>query len=235
MRKPLTNMEFTEKAKEIHNDLYDYSLVDYINNRVKIKIRCKKHGIFEQTPKRHLVDKCGCKKCFSGYKRIFIDDFLNRVSLIHGDKYDYSKVVFKTTKIKVEIICNKHGSFYLKPESHFKGRGCPICQSKSLGEDKIRNLLNGRNISFEEQRKFNGCKNILPLRYDFFIESKNILIEYDGRQHYVPSDKFGSINEFNKTKLRDEIKNTYAKLNGIHLIRIPYYEYNNIENILKEI
>lgn len=234
MKKPLSNIEFIEKANTIHGNLYDYSLVEYVNNRLKIKIVCEKHGVFEQTPKRHIIDKCGCKKCFSGHKRLYVDNVLDRFKTIHGETYDYSNMKFKTTKSKVEVVCKKHGSFFIKPEVHFNGRGCPMCSCKSIGERKIRKVLNEKNLFFQEQKKFDDCKNILPLKYDFFIPSKNLLIEYDGKQHYEPSNKFG-IDEFKKTKFRDEIKNKYAKMNGIHLLRIPYYSYNNIESILKEI
>lgn len=57
-----TKQVFIKKAIKVHGDKYNYSLVDYINSKTKIKIVCPKHGIFEQTPNNHLKG-CGCKKC----------------------------------------------------------------------------------------------------------------------------------------------------------------------------
>ena len=61
--KKKTTEEFIKDAVKIHGDLYDYSLVDYQNNQKKVKIICKKHGVFEQKPNLHLSQKCGCSKC----------------------------------------------------------------------------------------------------------------------------------------------------------------------------
>lgn len=61
-KKTLTTEQFIEKAKKIHKDRYDYSLVEYVNSQTKVKIICQKHGIFEQTPNNHLKG-CNCPKC----------------------------------------------------------------------------------------------------------------------------------------------------------------------------
>ena len=103
----------------------------------------------------------------------------------------------------------------------------------------IKNYLINNNILFETEKIFNNCRNPItnyPLRFDFYIPSKNILIEYDGEQHF----KFGAIlgkhkttkEEFEKNKFRDEIKTKWAIDNHIKLIRINYKE--NIINILKK-
>lgn len=65
MPKKLTQEEFIKRAVEVHNDKYDYSKVNYINNTTKICIICPKHGAFFQTPNMHLYQKQGCKKCRS--------------------------------------------------------------------------------------------------------------------------------------------------------------------------
>ena len=139
MGKKLTTEEFIEKAKKIHGDEYNYQSVDYENSHSKIKIECSIHGKFEQKPYVHLQGQ-GCPKCryikSSEKLTISFDKIRNRFNEIHNCKYDYSKVDYKNTKIKVEIICPIHGSFWQVPYEHSKGSGCPKCYSEE------RNLKN---------------------------------------------------------------------------------------------
>ena len=118
---------FLNKAKNIHNDKYDYSLVDYKNNDTKVKIICPTHGIFEQIPHHHTAGK-GCKKCADDLKKLDIEIFINRSKKSHNNKYDYSLVDYKGAFNKVKIICPIHGVFSQKPCDHITGyRGCPKC------------------------------------------------------------------------------------------------------------
>jgi hypothetical protein len=107
---------FIEKSKLIHGELYDYSLVNYLNNYTKVKIICKIHGEFEQKPNIHLSG-CGCTICF-GTKTYDNQEFIEKAKLIHGELYDYSLVNYVNNYTKVKIICNKHGIFEQIPNSH---------------------------------------------------------------------------------------------------------------------
>ena len=82
-----TTKSFISKAKKIHGDLYDYSLVDYINSNTKIKIICSVHGVFEQLPSNHLCGKI-CYMCVGKQKTT--EDFIKEANIIHNNKYDYS-------------------------------------------------------------------------------------------------------------------------------------------------
>ena len=135
----LTTESFIERARKIHGDRYDYSKVDYVNNHEKVCIICKEHGEFWQTPAGHLKG-CGCSAC-AGCVRLTTEQFIEKARKIHGDKYDYSKVVYESNHKKVCIICPKHGEFWQIPIEHLRGRGCPVC---NLGFTKsyILSLLN---------------------------------------------------------------------------------------------
>ena len=112
MAKKLTTDEFIIKCNFIHKNEYDYSLVDYKNNRIKIKIACKTHGVFYQVPNSHL-NGSGCPKC-STIKRSLNNinsNWLNDFKSIHGNRYDYSMVDYNGVENKVKIICSKHGDF----------------------------------------------------------------------------------------------------------------------------
>jgi len=122
--------EFIKKSREIHENKYDYSKSLYVNCDKNIIIICKNHGEFEQTPYHHLKG-CGCPNC--GYELIGIkkrsnkEEFIEKSKEIHGDKYDYSKVIYNKKDEKVIIICKSHGEFYQEPNSHKNGCGCPYC------------------------------------------------------------------------------------------------------------
>lgn len=124
MRK-LTTYEFIKRAKEVHGDVYDYSFVNYLDCKSKVKIICFEHGVFEQQPTRHLIGN-GCPICKGGVK-INKDEFIKRAEKIHGNKYDYSHVEYVNSQIKVKILCPEHGVFEMKPNNHLQKQGCKKC------------------------------------------------------------------------------------------------------------
>ncbi len=152
--------EFIEKARLIHGDKYDYSKVEYINSFVKIKIICPEHGEFYQTPHNHLK-KYGCSRCgrMSSINSRFssTEKFIEKARIIHGDKYDYSKVEYVHNKRKIVIVCKIHGEFSQTPNCHLKGQGCPIC-----GKDE---LVNGLYLTLEEF--INKSRLIHGDKYDY--------------------------------------------------------------------
>jgi uncharacterized protein involved in tolerance to divalent cations len=112
------------------------------------------------------------------------------------------------------------------------GNGCSLCYD-SNGERKIKNILNGMNIDYEVEKRFDDCKHKQKLPFDFYLPKHNVLIEYDGEQHFNPIYLFGGVKAFNGTKKRDKIKNEYAAKNNIPLLRIPYTKFNFIEEEIK--
>jgi hypothetical protein len=131
-----TTDTFIEKSKEIHGDKYDYSLVEYKNITTNVKIKCKKHGQFEQTPHGHIIQKSGCTKC--GNSILSNNEFIDKSIKIHGNIYDYSKVNIVNNSTDIIIKCNIHGDFTQKPYRHMKGMGCKKCsQSIKLNKDSF--------------------------------------------------------------------------------------------------
>ena len=236
-RKRSTTEEFIQRARAIHGDKYDYSLVDYKNNKTKVKIICPIHGIFEQKPLSHLSGN-NCPQCSSlenGKKQTFTNiEFIEKAKEIHGDKYDYSLVDYKTAHNKVSIICKKHGVFEQIAYRHLDGSGCPSC-SMSNGEEIINNYLIENNITFEIQKRFEGLVDKSYLSYDFYIPSKNLLIEFNGEQHYCWKKHLQpSYHDFLIQKHHDWLKRKYAQKHNINLLSIPFKEIKNLKNILKE-
>lgn len=125
-----TTSMFVEKAIEKHGDKYDYSGVSYCSNSKPVEILCKTHGPFLQTPSSHLQGK-GCPAC-GGTKPSNTTLFKASAQKVHGDKYDYSQVVYKNNRQKVRIVCPTHGSFEQAPSNHLAGKGCPVCAGNTL-------------------------------------------------------------------------------------------------------
>lgn len=120
-----TTEQFVSEAKLIHNNKYDYSLVEYKNNSTKVKIICPIHGVFEQRPSDHLNNH-GCKKC--GIEKVALsntkttEQFISEAKLVHKNKYDYSLVKYINDSTNVKIICSVHGVFEQTPNNHLVGK-----------------------------------------------------------------------------------------------------------------
>ena len=121
----LTTEEFIKRAREVHGDKYDYSKVNYVNNRTEVTIICPEHGEFLQQPTQHLSGQ-GCPQC-GGHAKLTTEEFIKKARQVHGDKYDYSKVEYVNSITKVTIICPEHGEFLQRPSEHLIGKGCSIC------------------------------------------------------------------------------------------------------------
>lgn len=162
------------------------------------------------------------------------NEFIEKAILVHGNKYDYSLVDYIKGNNNVTIVCKKHGEFLQSSSEHLKGKGCPKC-SMSKGEALIKKFLEQNNIYFIYQKIFGDCQHLSNLRFDFYLPERNILIEFDGIQHYKIFNYFGGEKTFNRTKTNDEIKNKYTKDNGIILFRLSYIGLNNgtVEDMLK--
>lgn len=219
-----TNEDIISDFIKIHNNKYNYSLINYKNSLTPIKIICPIHGEFEQLPKHHIIGK-GCSKC-SG---VFMDTeyFIEKANQKHGFIYNYNKTTFKKATKKVVITCITHGDFEQTPNSHLNGSGCPICK-ESKGEKEIRKYLVRLNVKFIPQHKFTECKNIKQLPFDFYLPNYNTCIEFNGEQHYKSINHFGGDEQFNKTQKNDLIKLQYCKDNNVNLIII-----NDVKTINK--
>lgn len=215
--------DFVNEAKEIHGDKYDYSKVNYKNTHEKVCILCPKHGEFWQTPIKHLEGN-GCPKCY-GNVRLTTEEFVEKAKQIHGDKYDYSSSEYENSRTKLKIICKKHGEFWQTPHSHLNGDGCPFCKYSHL-ENEIKNMLEENNIVYEPQKRFSWLGK---MSLDFYIPSKEIAIECQGSQHYIPYNFFGGKKCLEETKKRDQKKKELCLEHNINIVYYGHYR-NCIKN-----
>jgi very-short-patch-repair endonuclease len=225
---------FLKKAIETHGDLYNYDKVEYENSSKKVIINCSTHGDFEMLPKNHIIGQ-KCPSC-SGVKRKTTESFIRKAILVHNNYYSYNLVSYINNRKKVDIICKKHGIFSQNPKDHLNGHGCNKCSNFSNGERKIEEILNNMGIDYLREYRFNSCISSkgTKLPFDFYLPDLNIIIEYDGRQHFESVSVFGGDVAFNNLKNNDEIRNKWCLENKIELIRISYKEeFSKLINNLK--
>ncbi|MDG1040429.1 MAG: hypothetical protein P8P00_06110 [Polaribacter sp.] len=222
---------------DVHGDRYEYDVTSYSFVDKKIRIKCSKHGWFKQRVSTH-KNGSGCRKCqdeLTGDRtRVTKTDFISRANMAHGLKYDYSHVVFIDQYTPVKIICNLHGEFEQTPRIHYRGSGCQKC-IESRGETSIRVYLDNHDINFETQKTFIGMEDDRPLKCDFYLPDFNLVIEFNGKQHYEPVELFGGYQGFMETVKRDKIKKKYCQDNGINF-QVIHYEENitdRLEKLLK--
>ncbi len=130
MPRLLTTEEFISRARRVHGNKYDYALVEYSGTFIPVKIICREHGEFEQTPTHHFRGH-GCKPCATlaanNARRSNTEQFIAKAKRVHGDKYDYSLVSYERHDLPVKIVCPAHGEFEQKPTYHWSGSGCRKC------------------------------------------------------------------------------------------------------------
>lgn len=234
-----TKEGFIKNAIKKYGKEYDYSLVEYQGCYVPVDIICQKHGVFQMGPTYHLSGH-RCPKCVSEemtkLKRSTTEEFIRKAKLIHGEKYDYSKVAYIDRLKPVIIACPLHGEFEQTPNTHLAGCGCPRCK-QTKGESIVQDYLENNGIEYYKEYKLPNTSLFCDRKYllvDFYLPKEKTIIEYNGQQHYHPVSIFGGEDSFLLQQERDITLRQYCSENGINLIEIPYNERNNISKILNK-
>lgn len=228
-----TTNKFKKEVKEITDGQYKV-LGKYTGALEKIKLkhyRCNKEFKMKAST---FLNGSRCPHCAG--KRKTTKSFKQEIKELVG--YQYTVLgKYKGAKSKIKIKHNKCGYIYkVTPSNFLNGRRCPKCKGigSSSGEKIINIFLKTNNIKSIYEYSHKKCRNKYKLSFDFKIKGKPILIEYNGRQHYKPVKYFGGKNAFEQQKINDKIKKDFCKENNIKLIIIPYWEKDNIEEILKK-
>ena len=229
----LTHEEFMEKFYNQNPNAHNIEILgEYVNNKTKIKCKCKIDGHEWSATPNDLLNGSGCLKC-SGKMQKTHEEFIKEMNEINPNIEILGEYVNSSTNIKCRCKIDGH-EWTPKPHNLLSlGQGCPKCNS-SKGEKAIAKHLKDNDMDFIEQHRFENCKHKITLPFDFYLPKLNIAIEYDGIQHFEVVEYFGGLDGFIDTKIRDTIKNIYCKDNNIKLIRIPYWEFENIEEILNK-
>ena len=206
------------------------------NNTTYIKFLCPLHGEHEMRI-NNLINGKGCPICnfekANKRHQLSTDEVESRINYCNGvllNKEDYINQYTKNLNIECPW-CRKPFTTSLINFTQHGGQACPECESKmSLGERKIKCYLEDNNILFEREKWFSDCRDIKPLPFDFYLPDFQICIEFDGEQHF--EDGHFNHSKLDYVQMHDSIKNDYCKNNNIKLVRIPYWDFKNIEFIL---
>lgn len=235
----ITKDIFIKRAESIHGKLYNYDDVIFIKSTDKIKIKCNKcKTIFTPSVNNHIHknNPTGCPVCkheqrVKSIKKVkgdTLETFIKKAEKIHGNKYIYSNYVNSKTKIK--IICKKHGSFNQTPHDHLQGYGCPKCQLKGQRRllSKLIKHFPNEEIIWEAKLDW-----LMGQRFDLYFPKYNIAVEYNGRQHYEPVEKFGGGGSFEIQQKRDQMKRIKCENNKCTLFEIKYdYSENDFTTLV---
>lgn len=222
-----------ERFNKKHEYVYDYSLVEYTTVHTYVKIICKKHGVFLQTPNAHFRGQ-GCPVC-GGTKRLDINIFITRSNKTHNYKYDYSKFIYIKNSVNGIIICPIHGEFKQSSGNHLNGNGCRKCGTINTVDKQKGNIL----IFIEKANKIHNYK------YDYskfiYINSitKGIIIcpihgEFTQDQNKHIGGKYGcsKCGDISASiKLRGNISEFIEKSNKIHNYKYDYSKFIYINSI----
>lgn len=221
---------FIDEVSSLVSDKYSV-LSEYVKSSLPVTFIHHKCGNkFDMRPNDFLRGQ-RCPRCF-GTPRKTTAEFQKEVFKKH--KKEYSVVgEYKNNRTKITIKHNKcEYKWDITPDAFLnQSQGCPKC-IESKGERSISKWLYNNNFTYKEQFKFKKCKNERPLPFDFYLPDYNICIEYDGEFHFKETT-LG--NDLKQQKKHDKIKNEFCKENNIKLIRIPYWEFDNIETILESV
>lgn len=237
-----SDSQFRKEVLRINSEVEILS--EYINRKTLITCKCKCCGHIWETYPSSLLNNSKCPNCTKQKMRNLFglsnDDFKKRIDKKYNGEYEVISD-YVNVRTPVKLMHKQCGSaFMYSPNLLYEDRKniCPICfkNRQSRGEYVIENYLSLNNILFEDYKKFDDLLGINngKLSYDFYLPDGNILIEFNGIQHYAPVDIFGGYEQFSIQQEHDKRKYEYAKDNKIKLIVIPYWEFNNIEKILSK-
>lgn len=220
-----TTAQFSREVANSHEGQFILT-GNYTNCDTKTSYKCSIHNTtVKSTPTIFMRTQYPCHKCLSIFlkesNRKSDSTFKQELEQRHsGSIISLDTYVNTHTHLRYKCLkCNK--VFSAEPNSILRLSGCPYCAS-SKGEQYIKSVLEENDIMFVPQKRFDKCKDIRPLPFDFYLPNQKVLIEYDGKQHYAPIEYFGGIEKYKSQVKRDSIKDSFAKDNGYTLLRIPY-------------
>ena len=221
----INSKETIEKFIKEHN----YTLLsEYINQREPLKLKCNVCGNIFYKTFQQLKLHPKCNNCLDVLKREKYKEILLSLGVTPIDiPNKYSD--------EIEVICKNGHRVKIKFDYLIANNGrCKNCKI-TKGEEKITEWLKSNNVKYIFQHTFKDCKYKQVLFFDFYLPDYNLIIEYNGIQHYEIVEHFGGKDYFNIRVEKDKIKKEYCENNGINFLEIPYWEYDKIDDILNRI
>lgn len=220
------NNTFLALSTKHPNVLFD--IKKYVSYNDEMEVVCKTHGIIYISTKGLQNREFACEKC---REDAHLNRFYTKAKKWFPELY-FNDREWNGHKKNIHITCPEHGEFKIAPYKLFDTMlPCPTCRThhnESNGETKIRKYLERNNIKFIQEYR------VKPYSYDFYLPDYNTYIEFNGKQHYEPVEKFGGFEFLKISKCRDREKAKIAKTQNRKLLIIPYDKYDNIEIIIND-
>jgi uncharacterized C2H2 Zn-finger protein len=213
--------------REVHGNLYDYSKVEHKGGSLKVTIICREHGEFQQEPSKHRAGN-NCKKCSDAARNLSLYDVIKGFLEVHGDRYDYSKVIYRSAKTNITIICPEHGEFQQAPSNHKSGSGCNACGLIATHASKT---LCNESILQEFKAVHGGRYDYSKVEYKGAFEKVTIICPQHGEfQRAAREHKRGSgctqCRTIKGTPLeQDVVVETFREVHG------DKYDYSKVEYV----
>lgn len=235
-----TQKDFEEDVKACSGSEYSV-LSNYINATTYIKMKHNICGTIYTVKPYSFLSGHRCPKCMekirieNSTKGKLKSDSVYKAQLrdiTDGSIESIERYVGASIPIKHRCLSNGH-TFYVRPSDVlFHGAGCPVCNG-SRGEKMIIKFLKENSIAYEYPKMFDSLKDSDKLHYDFYLPDYNILIEYQGEQHYRPIEIFGGKSKFELQVRHDNMKRDFAKDNGFIELELPYNKFVNQKQVNK--
>ena len=211
-------MPIEEINRRIHEKNNTVTIIgEYVDTKTKCLVRCDRCQNEWRTLPSDLCRGHGCPECNNSWseRRKTAKQFIEEMNVLYNGEYVYlldSNIVRNRDKIR--YICPKHGEIEQLVATHMKGNGCPHCMESGL-EKHIRIAFERNNVTYIQwyRDKWLGRQSL-----DFYIPDKNIAIEVQGQQHFVPREMFGGEEGLRLCRERDLRKQKICEENGIKLI-----------------
>lgn len=238
-----TTERFIAESKAFHGEgFFDYSLCHYVNNDTPVTlIRIADGAVVEVLPYEHLRHDADYGILHQYYQGTTDEEKIHFIVRKLEENVDSPIFVpmqkIKDTQKRFKCICPLHGEFYASLPKIRSGRCCPECDSRgeSVGERNVRRYLQSRNIRFIQEYRIEDKKYFdTHVRVDFFLPDLNVIIEFQGEQHYGIENKaitHGS-RKWQSQKKRDNHLRRYAADHNIRLIEVPYTYRSNVDVFL---
>lgn len=214
----------------------------YLNEKTELEFYCNKHNVYFKKKAMFALGSIGCEECLREFRANLYkksqDTFDKQLYEFNKDVVRIGEYVNTHQKIKFKcLLCDN--VFERTPHDALKIISCPICNNTSAGERKVTDFLFYNKIKYTPQKSFKNCRDVNPLPFDFYFEEINVLCEFQGEYHYFPVDFTGhgkqwAYKKFKYTQRHDKIKKDFCINNNIFLLEIPYWERDNVEEILQE-
>ena len=236
--KERTDSEFKEMVSELHPDIKVLGIYKDFEHRVKCV--CSICDTEWEVRAGSLISKRlrGCPTCgreiIKNAQRKSREQFIKDLEAVNNNWVVEGEYI--NTHTPISVRCKIHNTVFSHRPCNLlnQSASCPMCSDGNWKTEKlVGDILQELGVKVHSQYTFPNCRGRRKaLPFDYYLPEFNTAIEYDGEQHYYPVDFFGGKEGFARRKINDKIKDKYCLNNNIRLIRIPYYEKDNLKEYL---